>query len=86
MVPIVDVAVDVSDEGSDGVEGSAADGLAGENAEPSLDHIEPGGALRSEVEMDAGVSGQPVEDGGSRVGRGVIEDDVELSAAEAAGD
>jgi hypothetical protein len=44
----------VPDERADGVERAAADRFAGEDAEPRLDHVEPGGALRGEVELDLG--------------------------------
>src|SRR2546422_7067730 len=51
-VPVCDVGLDMPDQRRHGVERAAPDRLAGEDAEPGLDHVEPGGTLRSEVEVD----------------------------------
>ena len=80
-VPVFDVRPDVPYESGDGVEGTSSNGLAGEDTEPGLDHVEPGSALGCEVKREAGVLGKPSLDGRGGVGRGVVQDDVKLSAA-----
>lgn len=80
-VPVVNEGLDVADEGRDGVERAAANGLSCEDAEPGLDHVEPGSAFGCEVKADVRVSGEPGLDSGSRVSRRVIQDDVEFSAS-----
>jgi len=82
---VVDVEADVPNEGSDFREGAASDRLAGEDSKPSFDQIEPGSALGREMELDARVLGQPLLDGWCGVSAGVVEDDVQLLAAEASG-
>jgi len=86
LVPVVDVKADVPDECGDVVEGAATNRLAGEDPEPGLNEIEPGSALRSEVQMDARVLLEPLADGGCGVSAGVVEDDVEFLATEPGGD
>jgi hypothetical protein len=53
-VPVVDVAADLGDEGADGAEGAAADRLAGDDAEPGFDLVDPRRANRGEVEPPRG--------------------------------
>ena len=79
LIPVVDIGLDVSDQRSHGVERAAADGLAGEDAEPGLDHVEPRGAGRREVEVDAGMSLKPCLDLGGLVRRRVVENDMEFA-------
>jgi hypothetical protein len=50
---------DVLDELLDRCERGAAHGLAGEDAEPGFDHVEPRGAGGGEVEADVGVILEP---------------------------
>ena len=50
LIPMRDVVADMPDEVLDRSEGAAAYGLAGQDAEPCLDHVEPGGSGRGEVE------------------------------------
>ncbi|GAA5000610.1 hypothetical protein [Actinopolymorpha pittospori] len=40
-VPVFDVGADLADEDLDRAEGAAADGLAGDDAEPGLDLVDP---------------------------------------------
>src|SRR5207247_7689586 len=51
--------------------------LAGEDREPDLDHVHPGGACWGEVEVDALVALEPALDFGGRVGGGVVKHDVQ---------
>src|SRR3954470_12173577 len=58
-VPRGDVGANGPDQDLDGCEGAAADGLAGDDAEPGFNLIQPARALRGEVEVDVGIEGQP---------------------------
>ena len=49
----LDVMLDGGDQFGNGVERVAANALAGEFAEPSLDEVEPGGTGRGEVQMES---------------------------------
>ena len=53
FVPAVDVGPDGGLEVLDGVEGAAADGLAGDDREEDL-HVQPAAAGRGEVQLDPG--------------------------------
>ena len=55
----LDESIDVLPELVDGCEGSAAERLTGEDGEPDLDLVEPGGAGWREVEVDIGMSREP---------------------------
>ena len=59
VVPGVDPVPDVVLQCLDAVVGAAADQLVGEQAEPAFDLVEPGRAGRGEVQVEAGVAGQP---------------------------
>src|SRR5690349_20305581 len=85
-VPLGDVGLDVPDEGADGVEGAAPDRLAGEDAEPRLDHVQPGGTLRGEVERDLRMLREPRLHGRRGMCGRVVEDDMQVSPAIAARD
>jgi hypothetical protein len=63
-VPGGDIGADGLDEDLHGGEGAAPDGLAGDDAEPGLDLVQPAGAGRGEVEMDVRVRVQPGPDVG----------------------
>src|SRR5260370_8668063 len=84
-VPLGDVRFDVANEGADRVERPSADRLAGEDAEPGLDHVEPRRAFGSEVKLDLGMLFQPRLHGRGRMRGRVVEHDVECVAAIAAG-
>src|SRR5215470_4919689 len=85
-VPLDEVSLDVPDEGADRVERAAADRLAGEDAEPGLDHVEPGSALRGEVKVDGRMLREPRLHGrGGMRGRGV-EHDMQVTTVIAARD
>src|ERR687897_3043114 len=73
--PLCDVAFDVADERADSLEGAAAHRLAREHAEPRLDHVQPRGALRGEVELDQRMRGEPRLHRRRRVRRRVVEND-----------
>jgi len=85
-IPLSDIGLDVADQGTDGVERAAPDRLAGEDAEPRLDHVEPGGALRGEVELDRRMLGEPRLYRRGRMRGRVVEHDVQRAAALTAGD
>jgi hypothetical protein len=61
-VPVCDVVADLVDEDLDRGEGAAADGLAGDDAKPGLDLVDPRGADGGEVEMDVQVVLEPGQD------------------------
>jgi len=64
----------------DADEAAAADGLAGDDAEEDLDHVQPGAAGRGVVQGDPLVLGQPGSHVGMLVGGVVVADDVQLGA------
>src|SRR6266850_6635582 len=80
-IPRREIALDVADERADGLEGPAPHGLAREDAEPRLDQVEPGGALRGEMELHPRMGGEPRLHRRRRMRGRVVQDDVELVAA-----
>src|SRR5689334_25205040 len=80
-VPFGDIGLDVTDQRADGIERTPPDRLASEDAEPCLDHVEPGRALRREVELDLRMLAEPPLHRGRRMSRRVVEDDVQFTAA-----
>src|SRR5215467_12700463 len=85
-VPVDDVGLDVANERADGVEGAATDRLAGQDAEPRLDHVEPRSPFGREVEVDARMRGEPGLHRGRGMRRGIIEHDMQLAAPVAPGE
>ena len=80
-VPVGDVVADLGDQDLDAGEGAAADGLAGDDAEPGFDLVEPGGSDGGEVEVDVRVFLQPCLDfRGCVGGEEVIQDYMDLFA------
>ena len=77
-IPLGKVALDVADEGAYRIERTPADRLAGQNAEPCFDHVQPRGSGRGEVKMHPGMRSQPPLHGRRGVGGGVVENDVQL--------
>src|SRR6266545_3750091 len=77
LIPLIEVALDVAHESSDGIEGTAPDRFPRQDAEPRLDQVDPRGALGSEVKLDSRVSGQPSLDRWGGVRGGVVENHVE---------
>src|SRR5215831_1161782 len=57
--------------------GGAGERLVGQDREPNLDLIEPGGARRREMKVDVGMAGEPAV-GLRLMGVEVVEDDVNL--------
>jgi hypothetical protein len=55
-----------------------ADELVGEDSEPAFDLVDPGRAGRGEVQVEAGVAGQPGADGRRLVGSQVVADQVHV--------
>src|ERR1035437_2639358 len=84
LVPMSDKGLDVIDELRDGVEGSPADRLTGKDTKPRFDKIHPRSSGGREMKMDAGMCGQPGLDVGGGVGRGVVDDRVQVATREAA--
>src|SRR5207249_4806440 len=78
FVPMVDVGLDVADEPSNRVERSSAYGLPRQDAEPRLDHVQPRGTGRREVEANVRVLFEPALHVRGEMSRRVIEDDVQL--------
>ena len=60
------------------VEAAAPDGLAGNQGEPAFDQVEPRGAGRGEVQMEARMGGEPVLDRRMLVGPVVVADQVQF--------
>src|SRR3954471_23135069 len=52
VVPAVDESADGGGEVFDAAVAAAADGLAGDDAEEDLDHVQPGAGRRGEVQGD----------------------------------
>src|SRR6266446_10209542 len=80
-IPRLDVGLDVADESPDGVERAAPDRLAGQDAEPRLDQVQPGRAFRREVKLDRGMLGEPGLHRWGRARGRVVEDDVQRPPA-----
>ena len=70
--------IDVSPEVRHGGEAGALEGFAGQDREPALDLVEPGGVRRREVKADVAVSGEP-EVALGLMGTEIVEDDVDLA-------
>ncbi len=68
------------------VEGPAADGLAGDDAEEDLDHVQPAAAGGGEVQVDAGVLRESGLDVGVLVGGVVVAHHVQLDPGVGLGD
>src|SRR4026207_277801 len=75
-IPFREIALDVTNEGPDGLEGAASHRLAREDAEPRLDQVEPRGAFRGEMKVHAGMGVQPGLHSRRCVRGGVVQDDV----------
>ena len=73
-------AFDVRDEVADAAERTPPNGSLGDDVEPDLDLVEPGGVGRGVVDVEARAGGEPAADLGVLVGRIVVDDqmDVEL--------
>src|SRR2546425_8775595 len=78
-IPLSDVGLEVADQGTDGVEGAPTDRLAGQDAEPRLDQVQPGRAFGSEVKLDLRMLREPGLHSRGRVRGRVVEDDVQLT-------
>src|SRR5262249_55595207 len=52
----------------------------GQRGKPALDQIDPGGAGRGEVQMEAWMTGQPAVNRRRLVGAGVVENQVDVEA------
>ena len=77
-IVVFEVVVNGSFEFGDRGEDAAADALLSDQAKEALDLIEPGARGGSEVQVKAGVLGQPCLNIGMLVGGVVVEDEVEI--------
>ena len=73
----LDEVVDMGAQLGDGMERSAGERLVGQDGEPNLDLVEPGGARRREVEVHVRMTVEPAILLGF-VGVEIVEDDVDL--------
>ena len=71
-----DEVIDLFDQLAQVAEGAAADGALGDEGEPALDLIKPTGIGGGEVQVIAGMTGQPGFDLGVFVGGVIIQDQV----------
>ena len=78
MVIVFREAVDLCDEVLDALEGAAADGLLGDQSEPSFDLIEPGRISGRVVDVESGPRSQPEADLGVLVGGVVVDDQMHV--------
>src|SRR6266849_4460414 len=76
VVPVGEVAGDGRFQTADAVKAAAADGRAGNQGKPAFDQIEPRGAGRREVQMEARMGGAPRQHRGMLVGTIVVADQV----------
>src|SRR6516162_290683 len=72
-----DEGIDMGSQLCDRSKGGAGERLVGQDREPNLDLIEPGGARRREMKVDVGMAGEPAV-GLRLMGVEVVEDDVNL--------
>ena len=77
-VIVVGEAEDLLLELGDRGEGAAADGLSGDDIEPDLDLVKPGGVGGSEMNVVAWPGGEPALDLGVLVGAVVVDDEVDI--------
>ena len=75
---MADEVIDLLDQFAHIAEGAAADGALGNQCEPAFDLIEPTGIGGSEVQVIAGMTGQPGFDLGMFVGGVIVQDQVGL--------
>jgi hypothetical protein len=70
--------IDLLDQLADVAKGAAADGALGDQGEPALDLIKPAGIGGSEVQVIAGMTGQPGFDLGMFVGGVIVHHQVHV--------
>src|SRR5664279_6104302 len=75
---ILGPGADVGFEGLDGSVAASADEFVGDEAEPAFDLVDPAGAGRGEVHVEARVLGQPGVDRRRLVGAVVVTDQVHV--------
>ncbi len=77
-IVVFEVVVNSGFEFGDGGEDAATNALLSDQTEEALDLIEPGGRGRGEVQVKAGMLGQPCLNIGVLVGGVIVEDQVEI--------
>jgi hypothetical protein len=85
VVPVGEAAGDRPFQTMDAVEAAAPNRLAGNRGEPTLDQVEPRGAGRGEVQLEAEIGGEPLLHRGMLVGAVVVADQVQLATGVAPG-
>src|SRR2546425_2722834 len=80
VVVELEVAVDLQDQVANASEGPAPDLLLGQGREPAFHLIEPGGTGRGEVQVIAGMLGEPPPYTGMLVSAVVVQDQMDIDA------
>lgn len=78
LIPVREVTVDRSLERANAVEAATSDRLARDQGKPSLDQIEPRGARRRVVDMEARIGGKPLAYGRMFVRPVVVADETDV--------
>jgi hypothetical protein len=78
VVPVSDPGSDVGLQRLDGLVGTAADHLVGQEAEPAFDLVEPAGPGRGEMHMEPGMTLQPRLDRRGLVGAVIVTDQMDV--------
>src|SRR5437763_3933940 len=78
LIVVVDKGVDLAFEITDGLEGTAADRLVGNQGEPALDLVEPRTVGWGEVQMETGASRQPRANPWMLMGGVVVADQMHI--------
>src|SRR6516225_561173 len=81
FIPVLDILADVVNQALYRDKVAAAYRLAGQDAEPRLDHVQPRSSGRGEVEAEVGVLLKPLADFRGRVSRGVVQNHVQFTCA-----
>ena len=75
---MLDEALDVSDESLGAGEGTSANSLLGNEAEPAFDLVEPGRIGRGEMQVVAGTPSEPSADFGMFMSGVVVDDEMDV--------
>jgi hypothetical protein len=84
-VVVFEVVHDGSVQLGNAFEDAAADEFSGDLGEEALDHVEPGGGGRGEVQVEARVRREPAFDGRGLVGGVVVDDQAGRDGAASVG-
>ncbi len=78
---MLDEALDVTDESLGAGEGTSANSLLGNEAEPAFDLVEPGRIGWGEMQVVAGTPSEPSADFGMFMSGVVVDDEMDVEAA-----